>query len=93
MASDQQGAAQAESIPRSASEALRKLKSGEFSLDDYLDYRADEAVLHLQRTGFLKPDQVEFIREMLREQLTTDPVLVELVRRATGQTPEPASAG
>ena len=32
--------------------------------------------------------QLDFIRETLREQIASDPVLVELVRRATGATPK-----
>ena len=45
---------------------------------------------HLE--GRLSPEQLEFVKEELRAQLQSDPVLIELVRRATGQSPEaPAS--
>ena len=61
------------------SDSLERLKSGEISVDQYLDARASDAVQHL--VGQLPPDQVDFVRRTLREQLQTDPVLVELVRR------------
>ncbi|HVW27363.1 MAG TPA: hypothetical protein VHC69_18495 [Polyangiaceae bacterium] len=64
------------------SEALRQLRSGEITIDEYLDLRADAAVAHL--TNFLTASELQTIRETIREQLTTDPVLLELVRRATG---------
>ena len=57
-------------------------------LDAYLDIRVADAVGHLE--GKLSPEQLEFVKEELREQLRSDPVLIELVRRATGQSPEPA---
>jgi hypothetical protein len=67
------------------SEALQALERGELSLDSYLEVRVDHAVEHLQ--GRLPAAELEFVKELLREQLRTDPVLVELVRRATGMTP------
>ncbi|MBN1609570.1 MAG: hypothetical protein JW940_23260, partial [Polyangiaceae bacterium] len=63
-------------------EALERVRSGELSLDQYLDGRVQEAVQHL--VGKLSPDQLDFVRETLREQLSSDPVLVELVGRAVG---------
>jgi|SRR5687768_12225172 hypothetical protein len=71
------------------SDDLARLHRGELSLDAYLDARSAEAVRHLE--GKLSAEQLEFVRQTLREQLATDPVLVELVRRATGGVPsEPA---
>lgn len=67
-------------------ELLEGVQRGEVELDTYLDVRVDEAVGHLE--GKLSPEQLEFVREELREQLRNDPVLLELVRRATGQIPE-----
>lgn len=58
-----------------------RLHSGELTQEQYLDIRADEAVHHL--VGQLPADQVDTIRATLREQLSTDPLLVTLVRRAT----------
>ncbi|MCB9588107.1 MAG: hypothetical protein H6718_22055 [Polyangiaceae bacterium] len=72
-----------------ASEALGRLEAGEISIDQYLDTRVQEAVSHLE--GKLPADQLDFVRQSLRQELETDPVLVELVRRATGVSP--GSAG
>jgi hypothetical protein len=66
--------------------SLRGLERGEINLDQYLDARADEAVRHLVEK--LPAEQLEFVRQSLREQLATDPVLVELVRRTTGRVPD-----
>ncbi len=63
---------------------LEKLARGEISLDDYLDARVSEAVQHLE--GRLNTEQLAFVRQTLRDELATDPVLVELVRQATGKT-------
>jgi hypothetical protein len=65
-----------------ASDALERVRSGELSLDQYLDGRVQEAVQHL--VGKLSPEQLDFVRGTLREQLSSDPVLVELVQRTVG---------
>jgi len=67
--------------PAAASSALQRLDAGDISVDEYLDLQVNEAVAHL--AGKLPSNQLEFVRESLREQLTEDPVLVELVRRTT----------
>jgi hypothetical protein len=64
---------------------LDQLKRGEIDLDGYLDAQVNAATAHVQ--GALPAAQLDFIREALREQIATDPVLTELVRRATGSTP------
>lgn len=61
---------------------LSRLERGEIGVDAYLDARVDEAVKHL--ADKLGAEQLEFVKSALREQLRTDPVLTELVRRATG---------
>ncbi len=66
----------------SASAPLQQLQAGDISLDQYLDTRVDSAVEHLE--GKLPADQLDFVRQTLRQELETDPVLVELVRRSTG---------
>jgi hypothetical protein len=71
----------------SASAELARLERGEIDLDRYLDARVDDAVRHLE--GRLPAAQIDFVRHSLREQLAADPVLVELVRRATGAVPAP----
>jgi hypothetical protein len=67
------------------SDVLERVRSGELSLDQYLDGRVQEAVQHL--VGKLSPDQLDFVRQSLREQLSSDPVLVELVQRTVGSQP------
>jgi hypothetical protein len=66
---------------------LGRLERGEIGLDAYLDGRVGEATRHLE--GRLTPEQLDFVRQTLRTELGSDPVLVELVRRTTGKTPEP----
>lgn len=76
-----------ESVERSeGAELLEQVQRGEIRLDAYLDVRVADAVGHLE--GKLSPEQLEFVKQELREQLRSDPVLIELVRRATGQSPE-----
>ncbi len=67
------------------SAALSSLQRGELSLDQYLDGRVSDATSHL--AGKLSPDQLDFVKQSLRDQLSTDPVLVELVQRTTGSVP------
>lgn len=80
-----EGAARADA-PAGAT-ALQKLERGEIDLDRYLDARVADAVHHLE--GRLPETQMDFIRRALREELASDPVLVELVRRTTGSLPTP----
>jgi hypothetical protein len=80
-----------ESVERSGgAELLEQVQRGEIRLDAYLDVRVANAVGHLE--GKLSPEQLEFVKDELREQLRSDPVLIELVRRATGQSPETQDA-
>ncbi|HET7540372.1 MAG TPA: hypothetical protein VFK05_10895 [Polyangiaceae bacterium] len=67
------------------SSALAKLQRGELSLDQYLDGRVSDATSHL--VGKLSPDQLEFVKQSLRDQMATDPVLIDLVQRTTGTVP------
>jgi hypothetical protein len=70
-----------EAAAPAGSEALGRLQKGEISVDEYLEGRIEDAVGHL--TAQLSPQQLEFVKETLREQLSHDPVLTELVRRTT----------
>jgi len=63
---------------------LERLGRGEISLNEYLDAQVGDATQHLQ--GTLSPEQLDFVKSTLRAQLETDPVLIELVKRATGKT-------
>lgn len=63
-----------------------QVRSGEISLDAYLDQRVTEATRHLD--GKLPPSDLADIQTMLRGQLANDPALVEMVRAATGKIPD-----
>jgi hypothetical protein len=65
---------------------LARLERGELGLDQYLDAKVDAATAHL--TARLAPEQLDFVRSTLRTELESDPLLLELARRATGKTPE-----
>mgnify|MGYP003577176088 CR=1 FL=1 len=67
---------------------LARLERGELSVEQYLDLRVDEAVAPL--AGRLAPADLEMVKGSLRAELETDPVLIELVRRATGASPTEA---
>jgi hypothetical protein len=67
----------------SPASALARLERGEIDLDQYLDTRVTEATAHL--TGTVTAEQLEFVKQTLRAELSSDPVLVELLRRATGK--------
>jgi hypothetical protein len=75
----------AEASPDAGS-LLARLKLGELGLDEYLESRISEAIAPFQDK--LPADRIEWMREMLREQLVEDPVLRELTRRATGREPQ-----
>ena len=64
-------------------ELLGQVQRGEVSLDSYLDMRVNQAVQHLEKS--LNSEQLQFIKGELRQQLRDDPMLAELVRRATGK--------
>ena len=65
---------------------LARLERGEIGLDAYLDGKVAQATVHL--LGKLTPEQLDFVRQTLRTELASDPVLLELVRRTTGKVPE-----
>jgi hypothetical protein len=67
---------------------LSRLERREISLDAYLDAKVSEATSHL--AGKLSAEQLAYVQQTLRSELASDPVLVELVRRTTGKTPETA---
>jgi hypothetical protein len=62
--------------------ALEQVRGGTLSLDQYVDIRVEQAVQHLKQT--LPTDELDFVRASLRDQMRADPVLVELLQRATG---------
>ncbi len=80
----------AASSPVSAT-PLGMLERGEVSLSEYLDLRVEEAVAHL--APVVDGERLERIREAVRAELSQDPALIELVRRATGVADYGADAG
>lgn len=68
-------------IGPSESGLLSQLEQGQITREQYLDGRIDEAVSPF--ASRLSPDQLEHIRSTLREQLQLDPMVVDLIRRAT----------
>ena len=68
---------------------LARLERGELDLDAYLDARVSDATKHLE--GRLGRAELEFVKQTLRSELESDPVLVELLRRATGKATSAAT--
>jgi hypothetical protein len=60
---------------------LHRLRNGESTLDEYLDFRADESVKSLE--GLVPADKLRMIRDVNRELLATDPVLIAQLTRLT----------
>ncbi len=81
--------AQADPLPSAATVGagdtpLARLERGEIDVAQYLDLRVQAATSHLAHLG---PDDLEFVRRTLRAELSRDPALTELVRRACGSAP------
>ena len=65
--------------------SLDQVRSGAVTINQYLDRKVNEATSHL--TGRLNAEQLSFVRNSLREQLSSDPALIDLVKAATGHLP------
>jgi len=65
------------------SESSARLERGELTVDEYLDAVVNDAVTLVRDK--VPPNQIEWLRGMLRDQLTSDPVVRERVRQATGR--------
>jgi len=72
-------------VERAEPLTLDRVRSGELSVFEYVDAKVHEATSHL--VGRLTPEQLAFVQSNLREQMSTDPVLVDLVRAAAGAAP------
>jgi len=72
--------------PPNRTALIAPVPRGEVRLDVYLNARLTEAMGHLE--GKLSRDQLDFVKDEIREQLGSDPVLIELVQKATGRAPE-----
>ncbi len=87
MATDsQQGGARR--APLSGSEALQALQRGQITVEAYLESRLDRALARLGNS--VSDERREMLREVLREQLSSDPVIQEYVRRSVGRADEPS---
>jgi hypothetical protein len=71
-------ASAAPSSKRPPSEALMRFRRGEISLSEYLETRVEAAVEHLR--GRVSSEQLETVREVLRESLASDPAVLERMR-------------
>jgi restriction endonuclease Mrr len=60
---------------------LQQLEQGQLTREQYLERRIEEAVAPFANK--LAPEQLEHVRQTLREQLQFDPTVLELIRRAT----------
>ena len=60
-----------------------KFKSGELDINGYIEARIDHAMAHLSSTT--SAARTEEIRAVLRNTIETDPGLIDLVERVTGQ--------
>lgn len=74
-----------------ACSALDRLKAGEIDMNQYLELRVDQATSHL--VGRVDAERLETIRNVLRCEIETDPMLIDLVQRATGEVPKPQDRG
>ena len=88
MSPGKQAAARAARKP--VSEALARLRRGEMTLDEYLDFRAARAVEHLKDR--VSAEQLAIVQETIKESLTNDPVLSEQLRRVTENESPPEAA-
>lgn len=71
---------------RATGAALERLRAGEVDVGGYVDLKVHEATAHLSA---LPAVELEKIRSALRERLSADPTLVELLHTATGETLPP----
>ena len=69
------------------SNALDRFRAGDVDLGGYVDLKVDEATSHLSAS--LPAGQLEAVRSALRERISSDPSLVELLEKATGETVPP----
>jgi hypothetical protein len=68
-----------------ASSPLARLRAGEIDVNGYVDLKVDEATRGLEG---LSPAELDDIKKVLRDQMSTDPGLTDLVRRAAGEAPD-----
>jgi hypothetical protein len=78
-----QGAGKVDAVeaPRTA---LERLRAGDIDVNGYVDIKVNEATSHL---AALPPAELDRVRSALRDRMAGDPMLVDLVRTATGSIP------
>jgi hypothetical protein len=69
--------------------ALERLRAGEIDVHGYVDAKVNEATAHL---GALPPARLDEIRAALRDRMTSDPMLADLLRTATGGASQAATS-
>ncbi len=66
--------------------ALEQLRAGAITPNEYVELKVQQATSHLT---MLSPGELESLRSALRDRISSDPSLSDLVQSATGATPEP----
>lgn len=69
----------------SSASPLAQLKSGAIDVEQYLDLKVDQATKTLDA---MPAGELAEIKKMLRDQLASDPMLVDMVKSATGKAPK-----
>ena len=72
--------------PTRAASPLARLRAGEIDVNGYVDLKVEAAT---QKLHGLNKAELDTIKKALREQIASDPALVDLVRTATGKVPSP----
>src|SRR5580704_16170216 len=70
----------------SARSPLDQLRAGAIDLNQYLEIKVDEATSHL---AGMAPAQLDAVRSALRERLSQDPTLGDLVRKVAAAVDVP----
>jgi hypothetical protein len=68
-----------------------RFRRGEISLSAYLDACTERTIQPWK--GRVTEAQLEFLARLVREQLSTDPTLTQLVQWTTGMTPGSTAPG
>jgi len=68
-------------------ELVRKLRDGEIDKEQYYEASVERSISRLR--GIVPPDQLEVVRETLREEVESNPVLIKMLQDALAQLPGP----
>jgi hypothetical protein len=63
---------------------LDNLRAGKITRAEYYDAMVELGLAHLQ--GRVPADQLDVVRERMREEIETNPVLIRMVADATGES-------